>query len=260
MLRKANGGEATAKNTGCKVASGDFVVILDADDVFAPDRLEALGEFAAARPDLDVLTTDAVLEVGGRPVRRCYDQSNPFVVDDQRTEILRRNFVFGLAAARREAVLAVGGFDEAIRYTADWDLWLRMILAGSRVGLVDQPLARYRITPQNLSSQRSRMFAGTLQTLGKAAARTDLSTTERRAVRDAIADTRRELALARAREALEPGGARPRRAARGVLFGRRQTPGSRAKAVATLMAPRRAARQLRRSPREVTAGLLVPRD
>ena len=57
-----------------------------------------------------------------------------FEVDDQRRAILQRNFVFGLAAVRRERLLEVGGFDETIRWTTDWDCWIRMIMGGSRAG------------------------------------------------------------------------------------------------------------------------------
>src|SRR2546422_6867419 len=42
LLRKENGGEASAKNAGARAASGDFVAVLDADDVYFPERLEAL--------------------------------------------------------------------------------------------------------------------------------------------------------------------------------------------------------------------------
>jgi hypothetical protein len=55
-----------------RAASGEFLAILDADDLYASERLEALAELAVARPDLDVLTTDALLELDGRAVRRCY--------------------------------------------------------------------------------------------------------------------------------------------------------------------------------------------
>lgn len=258
LLRKVNGGEASAKNAACRAARGDYVVILDADDVFAEDRLEALAELAVARADLDVLTTDAILEIDGRAVRRCYEPSNPFAVDDQRTAILTRNFVFGLAAVRRERLLAAGGFDETIRYTTDWDLWLRMIFDGSRIGLVDLPLARYRITPGNLSSQRSRMAEGSLMTLGKAATRTDLRPAERAVLGTSIAGFRRELALALARESLQPDGVRPRRRALAVVFGPGHAGGTRVKAAAAAVAPASAAKRLRRGTREVTAGLRVP--
>ena len=104
LIRKENGGEATAKNAAAHEASGDFLVILDADDVYLPERLAALAELARARPDLDVLTSDAVLEVDGEAVRRCYTPELPFEVEDQRSAILRRNFVFGLAARAPRAL------------------------------------------------------------------------------------------------------------------------------------------------------------
>ncbi len=90
--------------------------------MYLPERLEALAELAVSRPDLDILTTDAVLEVDGTAVRRCYTDELPFEVDDQRTAILRRNFVLGLVAVRRERFLDAGGFDESLRYATDWDL------------------------------------------------------------------------------------------------------------------------------------------
>ena len=118
VSRATNGGEAAAKNDGARAASGDFVAILDADDVYLPTRLAALGELAATRPDLDILTTDAYLERAGERLRRCYEDDWPFETVDQRRGILERNFVFGLAAVRRERLLAVGGFDETIRWTS----------------------------------------------------------------------------------------------------------------------------------------------
>src|SRR4051794_6053007 len=165
LVRKANGGEASAKNAAAREATGDFVVILDADDTFMPERLERLGALAAERPELDILTTDAYLEHDGRVLRRCYRPAWPFAFGGQREEILRRNFIFGLAAVRRERLLALGGFDESIPRTTDWNLWIRMILRGSQAGAVLEPLARYRVHPTSLSADRIRMRPGGLQTL-----------------------------------------------------------------------------------------------
>jgi hypothetical protein len=53
--------------------------------------------------------------VGDRIIRRSYDRSWRFEVADQRRAILGRNFIFGLAAVRRERLLKHGGFDESIR-------------------------------------------------------------------------------------------------------------------------------------------------
>ena len=51
FIRKEHGGGASALNGAAASARGDFVAILDADDVYAPERLDALGDLAAARPD-----------------------------------------------------------------------------------------------------------------------------------------------------------------------------------------------------------------
>ena len=205
LLRKANGGEASAKNAAAAAASGDFVVILDADDVYLPDRLAALRELAQARPDLDILTTDAHLVVDGRPVRRNYDRRWRFEVADQRRAILQRNFIFGHAAVRRELLLEHGGFDESILWTTDWELWLRMILAGALAGCVARPLALYRLRESSLTAQRRDLLLGKLATLEKARSNPDLREAERPVLEESLAAYRRELALMDVRDSLAAG-------------------------------------------------------
>jgi hypothetical protein len=258
FLRKENGGEASAKNAAARAASGEFVVILDADDVFLPERLAALGELAAARPDLDILTTDATLEVDGEVVRRCYTDAFRFEVADQRRAILGENFIFGLAAARRARLLDVGGFDEAIRWTADWDCWLRMIRSGSQAGLVAEPLARYRLTPGSLSSQRERHIEGRLMTLAKAARRSDLTPSERGIVERSVTYNRQALALARARAALLERRGDRRSCSLAVALGRGFGLRTRLKALGAAVAPDRARDKLRRQPLETTGGVVLP--
>ena len=222
-----------------------------------PERLEALGELARARPDLDILTTDAYMELDGEVVRRCYTDSYRFVVDDQRQGILLENFIIH-AAVRRERMLAVGGFDESIRWTADWDCWLRMVLDGSRAGLVAEPLMRYRLHRASLSSQRESLIAGRLLTLGKAARRSDLSAAERETVRSSIAANEVALRVARARAALLECRSDARRRAFDVVVGSGHGARTRAKALVAAVAPRAAGRRLAQAPRETTGGILVP--
>jgi Glycosyl transferase family 2 len=202
LVRQANRGEAAAKNAAARVASAEFIAILDADDVYLPERIQALGQLAAARPDLDILTTDAFLEIGGRRLRRCYGDAFSFVVDDQRTGILERNFIFGLAAVRRRRLLDVGGFDESIRTTTDWECWIRLILDGARAGLVDEPLARYRLRPESLSASRVGLLRGRVATLEKAATHPGLRPEDRRTVGRSLASQRRDLTVLEAQAAL----------------------------------------------------------
>jgi glycosyltransferase involved in cell wall biosynthesis len=254
LVRKEQGGEGSAKNAAARAASGEFVVILDADDVFHPRRLEALAELASARPDLDILTSDAVIAVDGRPVRRCYSGGWTFPVEDQRTEILRRNFVFGLAAVRREALLRDGGFDEGILWTTDWDRWLRLILAGSRVGAVAEPLATYRVRETSLSARREDLTRGKVATLEKARATQALSAAEHAALEEALTGYRRELALAELRRGLAAGDPAVRRHAAALSRARGLTLRQRVEVAAARAAPRAAGRAVRARTRRFWTG------
>ncbi len=246
LLRQDNAGEGAAKNAAVRVAKAEFAVFLDADDVFDPARLEALGELAAARPDLDILTTDAFLEVDGTVVRRCYDESWTFEVDDQRGAILERNFVFGLAAVRRERFLAAGGFDGSLRYATDWDLWSRLILDGSRAGLVAEPLATYRLSSTSLSGQRLDLLRGRCAVIEKNLARGDLAPEERRRGEAALVANRSAAALQAAQHSLAEGGRGARSAALRLATATAIPLRTRLKAVAAAAAPRLASRLLAR--------------
>jgi hypothetical protein len=246
LLRKENGGEASAKNAAAARARGDFVAILDADDVYEPERLEALAELARLRPDLDILTTDALLVANGIVRRHNYDATWRFEVDDQRRAILQRNFVFGHAAVRRSRFLEHGGFDESIRWTTDWDLWLRMILAGSAAGCVDEPLALYRLRETSLTAQRRDLQLGKLATLEKARTNPDLREEERPALEAALRSYRRDLSLLDLRAAVTAGEAGVRRRALALLRSRGLARRDRLETAAVAVAPRVVRRFVRR--------------
>jgi hypothetical protein len=251
-VRVEHGGEARAKNAAAAAARGDYLAVLDADDVFAPGRLAAMADLATERPDLDIITTDAFLDLAGEVVGRAYGPDNPFEVEHQDREILKRNFVFGLVAVRRQAFLDAGGYDEAIKYTTDWDLWVRMVLAGSRVGLVDEPLARYRLHAASMSARRRDMAEGRCMTLAKALARDDLDDAQRAIATDAYAAECRRLEREELAQALEQAGGSlvARRRAWAVLRGRAQPRRARARAAVVFLAPRLASR---RGPRAAAA-------
>ena len=157
LVRQDNRGEAAAKNAAAGLCTGEFVSFLDADDLYRPRRLEALAALAAERPDLDVLTTNAELEVDGRTVGTYYPLVAAFPAEDQVRRVLADDSaVFGAAAVRRSTFLAAGGLNEELRSADDWDLWMRLVLGGSRIGLVDEALYVYRLHESGTSADQVR--------------------------------------------------------------------------------------------------------
>ena len=245
LLRGDHRGPGSAKQRASEAASGDFVVILDADDAFHPRRLEALGEAAAARPDLDLLTTDAVYEVDGVVVHRCYGSASQFVTRDQRRAILQENFVFGAAAVRRAALFDVGGFDPSFVRLDDWDLWIRLLLSGRMAGLVHEPLYRYRIRRGSLSFDRAADLRQCVLMLERMRANPHLRPDERPLLEDSIATTRSRALVAEAEEAVLRARPGRRRLLASVAAASGVSPRMRTTAIAALVAPRLAARRLR---------------
>jgi glycosyltransferase involved in cell wall biosynthesis len=246
FVQQENGGEASAKNAAAARARADFVAILDADDVYLPERLAALAELAQVRPDLDILTTDALLVANGVIVRHNYDRTWHFEVDDQRRAILQRNFVFGHAAVRRTRFIEHGGFDESIRWTTDWDLWLRMILAGSAAGCVDDPLAHYRLREASLTAQRRDLLLGKLMTLEKAQRNPALRVEDRPVLAASLQAYRRDLSLLDLRAAVAAGQAGTGRRALSLLRAAGLPKRRQLEVAAMAVAPRLAGRVLRR--------------
>ena len=200
LIRKQNGGGASALNAGARSASGEFVVICDSDDVYLPGRIAALTDLAGAEPDADLLTTDAFLERDGQIAGR-FEQDTPFAHDHQREAILERCFLFA-PAIRRERLLAAGGADESLRIAYDWDLWMRLIHDGARASLAPEPLMRYRLRPGSLADRRVAALKERVTVLELAAARGGLSPAEDEILRRSLDHNSARWAAAAASAAL----------------------------------------------------------
>lgn len=236
VVSKPNGGEASARNAGLRAARTEWVAFLDADDRFLPGRLARLAEARRADPTVDALTTDGFVELAGEITGRCYGPAWPFPAADHRTEILRRNFVFGHVLARRERLLELGGFDESVSHCTDWGVWARLILGGGRVALVDEPLSIYRVHTGSLSADRVAMAQGSVDVLVGLRSTPGLSAAEREVLEKSIAAYRATVAREALTQALADGRAIRERADE-VRRDPRQPARSRARAVAAALAP-----------------------
>jgi len=164
----AHAGLATARNRAAAVARGSLLALLDADDVWLPGRAAAFVEAARLRPDIDIFTTDAFVRRDGRRELSTYYGSREWPDDDQAVAIMRSTFIFGAAAVRRSAFERVGGYDDSLRFVEDWDLWIRLLVSGSRAALVDLPLYEYRRRPDSITGARVDLALGVLTVIDRA--------------------------------------------------------------------------------------------
>ncbi len=163
-VEQENRGLAGARNTGIRAASGSVLALLDADDLWLPERLERCIPILTARPEIGLVTSDAyVIDETVRTTKRCYGDRRryPFPAreDEQLDEIARRNFLFISVVFRRELVERCGSFDESMQRAEDYELWTRFLLSGSRAAFVPDPLGYYRVRAGSLSASKQQWGA-----------------------------------------------------------------------------------------------------
>lgn len=142
-------------NRGLKMARARHLCFLHQDDFWLPDRLRLL------RPLLDpgtpalVLHPSRFVDARGRflGLWRCPLSAGLHAPGRVIERLLVQNFIAIPAPIfPRQAALDVGGLDESLWYTADWDFWLKLAARG-RTHYHPRPLAAFRIHGESQTMQ-----------------------------------------------------------------------------------------------------------
>lgn len=173
VLQRAHGGPSAARNSGMAAAdpSSEYVVFLDADDVWEGDALATLR--AALETDPAAVAAHGLarfIDEGGQAFP---GQEGPICRDPVRE---RTTFALltgmnciptpGLVLIRRSALVAAGPFDTTLATCEDWDFWLRLSSLGDLV-YVDRVVLGYRRHGGNLSGDPRLLTEGRQRLLQK---------------------------------------------------------------------------------------------
>ncbi|HEV2314375.1 MAG TPA: glycosyltransferase family 2 protein [Candidatus Acidoferrales bacterium] len=160
IKKEQNAGCGAAYNTGIRAATGDYVSILDSDDLWKPDKLEREVRFLDTHPEVQAVFSDLEKVDRGEFTPSFMRQSpnfSEFLGKESSTEgmalgqrqvylcLLREVFVKTIALTfRKEALLKTNLFDESWPSGNDWKLLLEFSKT-FRFGYIDWPLAVIRV-------------------------------------------------------------------------------------------------------------------
>ncbi len=165
IARRESSGPSAARNAGVSAARAGWVAFLDDDDRWAPRKLRAQLDRAAATGAGWVYAGTVLVGEQGEVL------AVPVLPDPAslRATLQRGNRVWGGPSAvlvRTELVRRLGGFDEQLRCFEDWDLWLRLAAVAPAAAVADVLVAHLEHadstlfrSPVDVREQHERMLS-----------------------------------------------------------------------------------------------------
>lgn len=153
-----NAGVSASRNRGFKLAAGNFISFLDADDLWMSDKLEAQLKALQSNPQaaLAYSWNDRIDESGQFLSKGNYKNFSGNVYE----QLVVQNFLETASnpLIRAEALKAVGDFDPTLTPAEDWDMYLRLAERYNFV-VVPRPQILYRASANSQSANIFKMEA-----------------------------------------------------------------------------------------------------
>ena len=138
VFRAVNGHISAASNTALDLATGDFAVLLDHDDLLHPEALGCIAEVLELYPKAELIYTDEdKVDLNGRRHHPYFKPKfNPVLM-------LAQNMISHLGIYRVSTLREIGGFRVGVEGAQDWDLAWRVIEIKGELGLIHVPKVLY---------------------------------------------------------------------------------------------------------------------
>jgi len=171
--QERNQGASVARNTGVRMAAGQYIALVDADDLLLPDHLSTVVRVFDEMPDVGLVCCDSRLigpagETlhGGRTWHEIQCSIKGYSLKAGRrtlADIFSFSHCFTGFAIRRGVYEAAGGLDQTIFPLDDYDFMLRVAGRGHGVFYLDEVLALRRDHDANWSGLRHSVKVGQMK-------------------------------------------------------------------------------------------------
>lgn len=143
LLEQPNGGPSKARNNGAINAKGSFIVFLDGDDKLEPTYVEKAINCFAKNSSLNIVYAETAFFGAEEGVWNL----KPYTIQN----FLKNNCIPIFAMIKKEVFINVGMFDENLKFSEDWELWIRIIKQYNGVYKIPEVLFYYRKRNDNSS-------------------------------------------------------------------------------------------------------------
>jgi glycosyltransferase involved in cell wall biosynthesis len=155
-FRQPNGGVSRARNCGVRHANGEFIQFLDADDILLPAKVARCMDIFAAAPETGLVY--CVYERRTADMRERHALQPDWAMPEglilrELVSKLGPYFVPSCVLVRRAAFDSIGGFDEQMLTSEDWEFYVRLAAQGVSFRCAHEVLVWYRDTPGSMGKK-----------------------------------------------------------------------------------------------------------
>lgn len=152
-----NKGASAGRNTAISKATGNYIALLDADDLWESNYLETIYTLILSYPNENVFATAVTIETSGGKKTSVYSinhiqENATYVINYFESSYINTLLTSSSTVVNKSVFEKVGVYDTTIKSGQDIDLWIRIGLYYTIV-FINKPLVTYRYGKQSLSNR-----------------------------------------------------------------------------------------------------------
>jgi len=144
-----SGGPASPKNTGIKIAKGEYIAFLDDDDEWFPEKLEKQIKIFEENEDIAIVSCDSVVVSDKNETKVKTSKIDNYNLN----KLLIKNSIFTGTVFIKASSIKKKLFDKNLNFLEDWDMWIRILSDNDKIKFIPEILFKYKIGNQNTTKK-----------------------------------------------------------------------------------------------------------
>lgn len=154
LISRENKGLVQSLNEGMKLATGEFIARMDADDISLPERFSRQVEFLKKNPDIYLCGTWAKTIDANDKITGEYTYP-PLTHDKIKKYLLLHNsFIHPSVMFKKEVINKVGVYNKKYKHIEDYEFWTR-VLKNFKTANLPEFLLKYRINQTGITRSKN---------------------------------------------------------------------------------------------------------
>lgn len=159
---KEKRGLVQALNYGISIASGEYIARADSDDICMSTRFEEQVNYLEKNFDIDIVGTyiNVIGEIDKINTNNIKESFNRKLnVRDNEKDVLDKTIIAHPTVMMKKSIFSkLKGYNESFREAEDFELWLRAVENGFKIGNIDKELVNYRVYSDSKSARSTNML------------------------------------------------------------------------------------------------------